>query len=582
MKCDFSSNLNTEVIPQIFKSRIMNLKNNKLKKNNWHEYLIPLLATLTLLILCIIISSKRFFWFDELISYYVLNDRSFSHMMVAFHDKLNNTPPLYFILGWVWAKVFGSTELSLRLFSSLGMCIAFVTAWITLRRAYAFWPASVGTLAVFCTSELFIHQNSEARMYGLFLALCSLGLFQFDVINRSFKCSKNKIWLNACIHAAIVQTHLFGIFYSGAILLSFISRDKYFNIFRPKIYLSIILSWLSLILYIPSFLNQADAGKPRTWIPIPSLADLINLVNNNTGSQSFSNAVPSLFNIIILFLIVISSLLFISRAKLQPNFQDIHAPISLLIFAYFFLAIPFGIWIISLTIKPIFVARYMMPSMLGLSIILAYFCSVIISLGQSSKKINLKFLNFGSLWITPQSILLSALMAILLLTPIFYAITISPEQFPGINDNKYGFKNLPIVAQPSNDFIQRSHYSPERQRYFFILDWQSALDRRSGLLPTQIYKVMDAFKRNYPEVFEQNVRQSKDFLKTYKRFLVLDSLEEKKCTLDRTIKDLDCPQWLNTRILNNPDYKVTYLGQIDDRKILGTIDSKKLLLVEKK
>jgi len=58
-------------------------------------------------------------------------------MMVAFADKFTNVPPLYFILGWLWARAFGVTELSLRLFSSLGMSIACVITWMTLRRNYA-------------------------------------------------------------------------------------------------------------------------------------------------------------------------------------------------------------------------------------------------------------------------------------------------------------------------------------------------------------------------------------------------------------------------------------------------------------
>ena len=203
------------------------MANGKIFQTNKWEYVMPGLAIASLVISCIIVSSKKYFWNDELYSYYFLADQSFTHMMAAFHDKINNTPPLYFVLGWLWAKVFGSSELSLRLFSSLGTSFACLIVWITLRRTYNFWSASIGTLAVFCTSELILSQNAEARMYGLFVAFCALGLLLYDVINKNLKCSWSIIWGNFFTHAAIIHTHLFGPFYSGAVLVSFLLRDRY-------------------------------------------------------------------------------------------------------------------------------------------------------------------------------------------------------------------------------------------------------------------------------------------------------------------------------------------------------------------
>src|SRR6478672_13132882 len=98
----------------------MGIKKSELKQQYW-EYLIPVFAVTSLLISCVIVSSKKFFWNDELLSFYLLNDRSLPHMLVAWSDKFNQAPPFYFIIGWLWDKVFGSTELSLRLFSSLSI-----------------------------------------------------------------------------------------------------------------------------------------------------------------------------------------------------------------------------------------------------------------------------------------------------------------------------------------------------------------------------------------------------------------------------------------------------------------------------
>jgi len=553
----------------------MTITNKLLVAKRW-EYIVPVLAIASLLVSCLIVSSRKFFWNDELYSYYFLSDPSFTHMLGAFHDKINNTPPLYFLLGWLWARVFGSTELSLRLFSSLGMCLACTIVWIVLRRTYSFWPASIGTLGVFCVSDIILSQNAEARMYGLFLALCSLALLQFDTNNRISNSSWKTFFSNACIQAAIVNTHLFGLFYGIAILLSQIIRDRYFKTFRPKIYLAMVIGWTSLILYIPSFLNQSDAGNPRTWIPVPLLKDLTDFLS--LSLSSFSNLV------ILLVLLVISGFQFLlyqtNRTHLsqidQQEQPNLNTEIPLLVFAYSFLVVPLVAWILSRTVKPIFIDRYMIPSALSWSILLAYLSSRIINsafirtkLPEISRKSS--FLKF-----TQRAIFLIILTSVLLIQPISYAKNYRKSSIPGLNDNKYGYKELPVVTQSSAQFIERLYYSPERDRYFFILDWEAALDKASGLFSPQEYKHLDALNRKYPNLFQNHIVKSEDFLNMHNRFLVLDYADyQKKCPLEvkglekaRRWEDMHCPQWVEMRLLSNSYYKVTHLGDIYGEALL--------------
>jgi hypothetical protein len=552
-------------------------QDKKLLISSQGEYVVPALAIVSLLISCVIVSSKKFFWNDELYSYYFLVDQFFTHMLGAFHDKINNTPPLYFLLGWLWARVFGSTELSLRLFSSLGMCIACATVWITLRRTYSFWSTSIGVLSIFCTSSLILSQNAEARMYGLFLAVCSLGLLQYDSINRISKPTWITLFSNICVHAAIVNTHLLGLFYSGAIILSLILRDRYLKVFRLKVYFSVVLGWLSLILYVPSFLNQSDVGNPRSWIPIPTLRDLMDVLSFSLLSFQDIN-LQSFINITILLLLALISgwqFLVYKNDQTLPsqrddeNRQKFQAETSLLIFAYAFLLVPVFVWIISRTVKPIFWDRYLIPSVLSWSILFAHLLSRFIFNSVFSNKF-LKKLGTSSFFIaTRSSIFLLGLTAVLLVQPIRYAKSIQIEQPPGLNDNKYGYRELPIAMQFSHDFLTRLHYSPDRDRYFFILDWQVALDSTSGLFPPQEYKHLEALKRSYQKLFKNNIIQSQEFLRMYNRFLVLTYLDyTRKCTLEKKLENVHCSRWLEMRIMSNHHYKVTPLGDVDDRKLL--------------
>ena len=260
-----------------------------------------------------------------------------------------------------------------------------------------------------------------------------------------------------------------------------ISQDRYFKLFRPKIYLSIVLSWLSIVLYIPAFLIQSDAGNPRAWVPIPTLKDLLDLLSLSSSSFLKLSA--------LLLLLVVSALQFLYD-KIQfsegtrQNYQNFKAEMSLLIFAYAFLAVPVFVWLVSRTVKPIFWDRYLIPTTLSWSILLAYLSSRIIDsfdFSQNFQKTRLsKFLV-----VTQRSIILLVLSIILLIQPIGYAKSYRGRYIPGFNDNTYGYKDLPIVAQASAQFIERLYYSSERDRYFFILDWQAALDKASGLRKSQ-------------------------------------------------------------------------------------------------
>jgi len=540
------------------------------------EYAVPALATLSLILSCVLISAKKYFVNDELLSYYLLSDKSFFHMLSAFHDKINAAPPLYFLLGWLWARIFGASELSLRLISCLGMSAALWLLWVTLRRTYGFWPTSIAVLSVFCTSGIVLWQNAEARMYGPFIAFCALGLLLYDTACRKSEISRGLLIGIACTHAAIVNTHLFGLIYSGALLLSLILRDRCFKAVRIQLYLSIALSWLSLILYIPSFLNQSDAASVRTWLPKPLLGDLAQFMTLSSPSLVSSDSLQTLVNLFPLVLLIITSgaqfLLwrteggdgYESREEGQPRPDS---EMALLIVAYTFLAVPVFIWVFSQGLKPIFCDRYMLPTALSWSILLAYVASRLLCQGLPRTKEG-EPLSYRLRMAAVRSFFLLPLILLLLAQPVVWAVRAAQQSTPGLYHDKVGYNDLPIVIQHSHVFLRCLHYSPARNRYFFILDWEAAVNEASGLFGPQEFANLEAIARNYPEL-QKHIVSGEDFLRTHDRFLVSGSFESntKVCSCDikggvRTKwEDLSCPQWLRTRLLDNPRYKIQALDK---------------------
>ncbi|QDA61942.1 glycosyltransferase family 39 protein [Hymenobacter jejuensis] len=540
----------------LLKKSLSNSKESKL--THW-DYTILVASITGLLLSCIIISSKKYFWTDELFSYYMTSEPSLGRMLAAFHDKLNNTPLLYFLLGWGWDKLFGSAELSLRLFSSLGMAAALLLTWATLRRTYALWATATGTLLVFCTSQVILNQNAEARMYGLFLALSAMAFLLYDNFYRNTTISYKFLIINALVHVAIIHTHLFGGFYSGAILVAFFATDRVLKLYRPKLYLTILLSWISVVFYLPSFLIQADAGKPRTWIPAPDFVDLLDIYN--LTKPTWIGRRFLLFIALVLFIYLIRKG---NIKKLIKNINILNTEIPVLIFGFCLLIVPIAIWIISLTIKPIFYDRYMIPSAIGWVILFSFVASKTVF----SKK------NISAISNNPALLLAPILALTFTVTyPIIFAKGFRKQNYPGTTDmlpeiaKKYA--HLPKVVTSSGTFLERNYYAPDRLNYFFILDWKSAVDPNSGTFPPQSYKHMEAWKRNFPQFFQDNVVTSEDFLSHHDRFLVIDYPDYlKRCPLkhaglhvtDLWTNYLECPQWVEVRLLNDKNYKVTFLS----------------------
>ncbi|WP_460553749.1 hypothetical protein [Hymenobacter daeguensis] len=539
-----------------------------LKPSRW-EYLLPGFAVCAILFHCVTVSAKKFFWNDELFSYYMTSEASYDKMLIAFHDKLNNTPFLYFFLGWNWDKLFGSSELSLRLFTSLGMCIALAIAWVVIRRTFHFWPTALGVSLVFCTSNLILIQNGEARMYGLFLAVSAVCLLLYARLYQKRHAGLGMLLLNACAHAALVHTHLFGLFYGAGVLLAFVIVDRLLRMFRPWLYASIVLGWLSLVFYMPAFLVQADAGKPRTWIPAPDLRDLIDIYG--ITAQSFASR-----TLLVVFALIVSVFIYQYKKPGVSSYFSRYRPqaaeIPLLVFAAVFLLVPVGVWVVSLTIKPVFYPRYMLPSALGWAILLTYIASRNTAHALFTEDIQSFFKRQKPLAGAFVSLALVLLVAAALVRPVLVGINFRGKLRPGSRDlrksilRKYG--QLPRVVTLSGDFLERNYYSPDRRQYYYILDWKSAVAPSSGTFPPQEFKHMQAWRRNFPARFERNILTNDEFLSRYDRFLVIDRPNYlAQCqpnhhglhTHNLWDDYLECPQWVEMRLLANPAYRVTPL-----------------------
>lgn len=516
---------------------------------------------------CFILAGKKIFWNDEIYSYFLLSDSSFLHMWAAFNDQINNTPPLYFLLGWPWAQIFGDSTISLRLFSALGICSALILVWGILRRFYAFWAVAIGLVLVFCTSQLILEQNAEARMYGLYLATAAFTLFVYDRICRTSTPGNKLLIVNFLAHATLIHTHLHGAFYSGALLISFIVYDFFFKRLSLKVYLTIVGSWLTILLYLPAFFIQIGVSKPRGWLPEPVAGDLLNLF---FGRNTFLNP-NSLF---LLFIIAALGYILIQKPQYNKDRSQKKSEDTkhLLLASLCWLVVPVGVYVLSKIMQPIFWNRYFMPTALGIGIILVHNLHPIIKIIGLHREDSTESVFFFK---RPMGYWISILLLFLLFSMIVWIPlrkSIAFQQKPRLVESSILIEthpDLPVVCQFSYFFWENLFYDPQPGKFYFILDEEGALAGDSGMFGPQEFKHMVAFRKNYPKLLHDQIVESETFLSRYNRFIIMDYPDYDKACPEKvkglkqaeSWKGIHCPQWLENKILYNPEFRIIEVEQ---------------------
>jgi hypothetical protein len=146
------------------------------------------------------------FWFDEANA---SNDMRFSPgRMLGLLPQNQTTPPLYYLVGWVWARVFGFSEVPLRSLSAL-VGIAVVPVVYIVGRRFVSPRGAVIVAALAACNPFLIWYSQEARPYELLVLLSALGLLAFDLARLQPTPRRVIAW--AVISALALTTHYYAL-----------------------------------------------------------------------------------------------------------------------------------------------------------------------------------------------------------------------------------------------------------------------------------------------------------------------------------------------------------------------------------
>jgi hypothetical protein len=333
------------------------------------EWLLPASAALCLLISTLILSPKQPMGLDEVLTFYGVAHNSFRAFLGSYVTGVNATPPLYFLATWAASLAIPPSALSLRIYSSLASGAAVFIIWIILRRHAGFFASSAATLTACLTANLFLSHNSEARFYGLYFALIAWETYNYDRIYASDSPSSGRLFRNSISHGLAVSCHYVAGFYSLAVLASLLIADRSLRVWRPKVYLSVVAGCLPLLLYARFIWLQRYA---TAWLGPPGPGAAFNPVDLGLHAYFVLCALAGLVAVALLRRKHWSSSL---SGAASGNRAENNMPLHLVILAFAFLAVPYGLLLVSWAGLPLLLDRYELPSLIGVALLFGFVCS---------------------------------------------------------------------------------------------------------------------------------------------------------------------------------------------------------------
>jgi uncharacterized membrane protein len=145
------------------------------------------------------------YWYDE--SYTVdLVGRGLGDMLSAIPET-ESTPPLYYLLAWPWAQLFGDSETGLRSLSAVIGTATVPVAWSAARELLRNSRAALIAAALVAVNPYFVWYSQEARSYALLVFAAALTLLLLARALRDPSRRAVMLWAGSAVLALL--THYF-------------------------------------------------------------------------------------------------------------------------------------------------------------------------------------------------------------------------------------------------------------------------------------------------------------------------------------------------------------------------------------
>lgn len=217
----------------------------------YKKIILPLIILIALILR--IISLNQSLWLDEAINVLAVKNNSLIDLVTQY-ARADFHPPGWFILLWGWTKVFGYSEIAVRMPSVI---MGVLSIWIVFLLGKKLFSKNVGLVAalLLAVNPLHIYYSQEARMYVMATLAVLINIFLLAKLIKGEKL--NSIFLIFSNIFILISDYIaYFIFPAQFIFLLLYKRELI-----RKWLLALGLAVLSGFWWLPTFLGQLNVGS---------------------------------------------------------------------------------------------------------------------------------------------------------------------------------------------------------------------------------------------------------------------------------------------------------------------------------
>jgi len=290
------------------------------------------------------------FWRDEAFSFLLARQGIWQILLDTAKDF---SPPLYYILLHFWMLIFGSSEIALRSVSLIFFCATLYVIdhfMIDVLKIKAKWRYAY--LALLAINPFLIYYASEARMY-------SVAVFFVTVSWYAYMTGKKKLHIVAS--ALSLYTHYFtALVIVSQLLFSFFQKSHRSN---ARAFLWIAALFVPWVVFTLFFHGSTDGSF---WITAPAFETI--WLTPGIILTGFENSVKQ-YSTPLYGLTFIAYGAIVMALKNFINKNDKRETSTYLVLWAF---LPAVLALTASLIKPVFLARYIIFSVTGISLLIIY------------------------------------------------------------------------------------------------------------------------------------------------------------------------------------------------------------------
>src|SRR3989344_5210371 len=197
-------------------------------------------------------SLNQSLWLDEAIN--VLATQNFSLIgMITEYAKADFHPPLYFIIIWVWTRLFGIGEIAVRIPSVIFGILTIYLVYLLGKKIHS---KNLGLFSaiLLAINPLHIYYSQEARMYALAALAVSINIYLWVKLIKEEKVNKFILVLSNLL--VFSSDYVLYLIFPAQLIFLLMYKRKLVKIWITSFLIAILLG----IWWLPIFLKQLSVG----------------------------------------------------------------------------------------------------------------------------------------------------------------------------------------------------------------------------------------------------------------------------------------------------------------------------------